>query len=177
MGKLHTHYDNLKVSRDAPEPVIKAAYKVLAQANHPDRCRDPEAPRRMQIINDAYAVLSNSSKRKAHDKWIVSNEKVAAPAPKSAPIIDRRTTIAVDSAYVEKLHAVYRAKMRQNQEAYSAEIAGMKRVRKIERLWGLVLGFLIATASYCILSGIETVLAKDRVDQAQQYKEASMLRH
>jgi hypothetical protein len=27
MGKLHTHYDNLKVSRDAPEQVIKAAYK------------------------------------------------------------------------------------------------------------------------------------------------------
>jgi DnaJ-class molecular chaperone len=177
MGKLHTHYDNLKVSRDAPEPVIKAAYKVLAQANHPDRCLDPEAPRRMQIINDAYAVLSNSSKRKAHDKWIVDNEKVASPAPKSAPVIDRRTNIAVDSAYVEKLHAAYRAKMRQNQEAYSADIAGLKRIRKFERFCGLALVFIIATAIYCILSDAETAISKTRAAQAQQYKEASMLRH
>ncbi len=37
MGKLHTHYDNLKVARDAPPEVIRAAYKTLCHKFHPDR--------------------------------------------------------------------------------------------------------------------------------------------
>jgi len=35
--KLRTHYDNLKVSRDAPDNVIRAAYKTLSQKYHPDK--------------------------------------------------------------------------------------------------------------------------------------------
>ncbi|MCS6804710.1 MAG: DnaJ domain-containing protein, partial [Blastocatellia bacterium] len=37
MPKLHTHYDNLKVARNAPPEVIRAAYKTLSQRFHPDR--------------------------------------------------------------------------------------------------------------------------------------------
>ena len=40
MGK--THYDILKVSRDAPIEVIRAAYRVLSLMHHPDR--HPEDP-------------------------------------------------------------------------------------------------------------------------------------
>lgn len=37
MRQIHSHYDNLKVARNAPLEVIKAAYKTLSQKYHPDR--------------------------------------------------------------------------------------------------------------------------------------------
>ena len=36
MAKIRTHYDNLKVARDAPIEVIRAAYKSLCMKYHPD---------------------------------------------------------------------------------------------------------------------------------------------
>ena len=39
MKKIHTHYDNLKVARNAPIEVIRAAYKSLSHKHHPDRNR------------------------------------------------------------------------------------------------------------------------------------------
>jgi DnaJ-class molecular chaperone len=36
MTNIRTHYDNLKVARNAPDSVIKAAYKALCQTYHPD---------------------------------------------------------------------------------------------------------------------------------------------
>jgi hypothetical protein len=44
MAKIHTHYDNLKVSRHAPQEVIRAAYKALSQKYHPDKNPGDERP-------------------------------------------------------------------------------------------------------------------------------------
>lgn len=75
MKKIHTHYDNLKVSRGAPAEVIRAAYRALAQKYHPDRnSGDAEAVRIMKAINASYEVLSDPGKRHEHDKWIVQQE-------------------------------------------------------------------------------------------------------
>lgn len=75
MARIHTHYDNLKVARDAPPEVIRAAYKTLSQKYHPDRHgNSAEAIRIIQIINSAYAVLSDPAKRREHDEWIARNE-------------------------------------------------------------------------------------------------------
>ena len=68
--KIRTHYDNLKVSRDAPPEVIRAAYKSLTQKYHPDRNPDPQAAKIMLHLNEAYEVLSDPEKRDNHDKWI-----------------------------------------------------------------------------------------------------------
>ena len=76
---MHTHYDNLKVSRDAPPEVIRAAYKSLSQKYHPDRHADSEqANRIMRLLNVAYDVLSDPIKRAEHDQWIVAQEKLEA---------------------------------------------------------------------------------------------------
>lgn len=76
MKKLRTHYDNLKVSRDAPDEVIRAAYRSLSQKYHPDRNRDDaSAGKTMQIINAAYQTLSNPKLREEHDLWIAEQEK------------------------------------------------------------------------------------------------------
>ena len=76
--KIRTHYDNLKVSRDAPPEVIRAAYKSLTQKYHPDRNPDPQAAKIMLHLNEAYEVLSDPEKRDNHDKWIRFEEWKAA---------------------------------------------------------------------------------------------------
>lgn len=84
MARIHTHYDNLKVARDAPPEVIRAAYKTLSQKYHPDRHgNSAEAIRIIQIINIAYTVLSDPAKRREHDDWIQRNE--AAPSRSGEP--------------------------------------------------------------------------------------------
>lgn len=72
MRRLHTHYDNLKVARDAPTEVIKAAYRALAQRYHPDVNPSPEAARVMRVLNEAWAVLGDPAARRRHDEWIES---------------------------------------------------------------------------------------------------------
>ncbi len=75
MARIHTHYDNLKVARNAPPEVIRAAYKTLSQKHHPDRNgNSPNAMRIIQMINAAYEVLSDPAKRKEHDEWIMRTE-------------------------------------------------------------------------------------------------------
>lgn len=90
--KVRTHYDNLKVARDAPPEVIRAAYKSLSQKYHPDRnAGDPKASRTMAIINAAYRVLSDPDLRKKHDQWIlkVEAEPPAKPRPTPRPAAKR----------------------------------------------------------------------------------------
>jgi hypothetical protein len=71
MKKIHTHYDNLKVMRNAPPEVVRAAYKTLTQKYHPDRNPgDAKAARIMSLLNDSYGVLSDPVKRRSHDQWI-----------------------------------------------------------------------------------------------------------
>lgn len=83
---FRTHYDNLKVSKDAPLEVIKSAYKALSFKHHPDRNENStESIRIMKIINSSYEILSDPKKRELHDKWIeskINNEDVFAKIPK-----------------------------------------------------------------------------------------------
>jgi len=75
MGKIHTHYDNLKVSRGAPQEVVRAAYKALSQKYHPDKNPgDERAARIMAIVNTAYGTLADPQRRKEHDEWIAQEE-------------------------------------------------------------------------------------------------------
>lgn len=74
--KIYTHYDNLKVSRNAPPEVIKAAYKALGQRYHPDK--DGGDERIFKIIKDSYEVLIDPDRRAAHDQWIRQQESGGA---------------------------------------------------------------------------------------------------
>lgn len=78
MQKIHTHYDNLRVARNAPLEIIRAAYRTLSQKYHPDRNPgNDEAARIMAIINASYDALSNPATREAHDLWIIEQEQMA----------------------------------------------------------------------------------------------------
>lgn len=75
MGKIHTHYDNLKVARGAPPEVVRAAYKALSQKYHPDKNPgDERAARIMAIVNTAYGTLADPQRRREHDEWIAQEE-------------------------------------------------------------------------------------------------------
>jgi curved DNA-binding protein CbpA len=71
---MHSHYENLKVPRNATQKEIKAAYRKLRSEHHPDRNPDPLSTQRMQIINEAWEVLGNPEKRKKHDAEIKRQE-------------------------------------------------------------------------------------------------------
>ena len=64
------YYAILGVLPHAEDIVIRAAYRALAQRYHPDRAVAPAANKhaRMAELNEAYAVLSDSEKRKAYDR-------------------------------------------------------------------------------------------------------------
>jgi hypothetical protein len=88
MKQADTLYDNLKVARNAPPEVIRAAYKVLAQTRHPDRdLGNAEAERVMADINASYDVLSDPDKRRKYDLWVAEQERLAAKTaePDSQP--------------------------------------------------------------------------------------------
>ncbi len=75
MARVHTHYDNLKVTRDAPPEVIRAAYRSLSNKYHPDKHGgSAKATRTFQLINTAYEVLSDPERRRQHDEWIAREE-------------------------------------------------------------------------------------------------------
>lgn len=75
MPKVHSHYENLKVARDAPADEIRAAYRRLTRRYHPDRNPgNAEAERIMSMVNVAYDTLSNPALHREHDRWIEQAE-------------------------------------------------------------------------------------------------------
>lgn len=61
------YYELLQVAENADQQQIKESYRKLAFQYHPDRNQDPESSMKMKAINEAYAVLSNSEKRREYD--------------------------------------------------------------------------------------------------------------
>jgi curved DNA-binding protein len=62
------YYQALGVAREAPADEVKRAYRKLARKYHPDVSKEPDAEKRMQEVNEAYAVLSDPGKRAAYDQ-------------------------------------------------------------------------------------------------------------
>jgi len=61
------YYDVLGVDRTATRDQIKHAYRQLALHFHPDKNKDPGAAAKFRELAEAYAVLSDDTKRKEYD--------------------------------------------------------------------------------------------------------------
>ena len=64
------YYKTLNLNRNATKEEIKKAYRKLALQYHPDHNpMDGEAEEKSKQINEAYAVLGDSEKRIAYDRY------------------------------------------------------------------------------------------------------------
>lgn len=64
------YYEVLGVDKNASEDDIKKAYRKMAMKYHPDRNPDnAEAEENFKEVNEAYEILSNSSKRTQYDQF------------------------------------------------------------------------------------------------------------
>jgi len=62
------YYSVLGLDENASQEEIRSAYRALALKYHPDRNKgDPSATEKMKELNEAYAVLSNPSKKTEYD--------------------------------------------------------------------------------------------------------------
>ena len=77
------HYRALDVAHDAGTEEIRAAWRLLLVAYHPDRFRDPEQRRRAEEItkraNAAWQTLGDPERRRRYDR--IHDHVPAAPAP------------------------------------------------------------------------------------------------
>jgi curved DNA-binding protein len=62
------YYKILGLERSASEADIKKAYRKLARKYHPDVSKEKNAEKRFKEVNEANAVLSDPTKRKAYDE-------------------------------------------------------------------------------------------------------------
>jgi hypothetical protein len=77
MPQIPSHYDTLKVSRNASRETIRAAYKQLARHYHPDRnSNSAESHQSMLALNASFEVLNDSGRRAAHDQWLAHEERL-----------------------------------------------------------------------------------------------------
>lgn len=67
MADKRDYYKTLNVAKDASTDEIKKAYRKLALKYHPDKVGGDEA--RFKEIGEAYAVLSDPTKRQAYDQF------------------------------------------------------------------------------------------------------------
>lgn len=71
---MANYYDVLGVSKTASEDEIKKSYRKLALKYHPDRNPDdPASEEKFKEISEAYAVLSDSAKKRQYDQFGSSN--------------------------------------------------------------------------------------------------------
>lgn len=64
---MANYYEILGVSKDANESEIKKAYRKLSLQYHPDRNSNEDAIEKIQQINQAYEVLSDTTARQNYD--------------------------------------------------------------------------------------------------------------
>lgn len=71
----HSHYETLRVDRDASAERVRTAYRRLAQKFHPDKHAGKSAAATvMAAINQAYEVLSDPVQRAGYDDWLAGEE-------------------------------------------------------------------------------------------------------
>jgi hypothetical protein len=86
-------YELLQVSPNADPEIIQAAYRRLVPRYHPDRSSEPNAAEMTQRLNDAYAILSDPTRRADYDRGLTGRpgsstsgaDQTGRPAPQKNP--------------------------------------------------------------------------------------------
>jgi len=67
-----SHYDRLRVRRDASEAEIHKAWTAMALKIHPDKTR-ADSSKEMTALNKAHEILMDHATRKEYSKWWIAN--------------------------------------------------------------------------------------------------------
>jgi len=68
-SSIKDYYAILEVDRDCTQEDLKKAFRKKARECHPDVCEDADGEERFKDVNEAYEVLSDSSKRDVYDRF------------------------------------------------------------------------------------------------------------
>jgi len=63
------YYEILGIAKNSSASEIKKAYRKLAMKYHPDRSKEAGSEAKFKEISEAYAVLSDATKRKQYDQY------------------------------------------------------------------------------------------------------------
>lgn len=69
MSDKRDYYEVLEVERSAAADEIKKAFRKLAFKYHPDRNKEPDAEEKFKEISEAYAILSDDTKKAQYDRF------------------------------------------------------------------------------------------------------------
>lgn len=74
---IKNYYIILEVTRDASPDEIKSAYRRKAKELHPDRYGENREP--FQLVQEAYSVLSDPTRRRVHDATLDREQRGSIP--------------------------------------------------------------------------------------------------
>ncbi|MEG0266268.1 MAG: DnaJ domain-containing protein, partial [Bacilli bacterium] len=63
------YYEILGIPKTATDAEIKSAFRKLAKKYHPDVSKEPDAEAKFKEAQEAYAILSDPSKRQQYDQF------------------------------------------------------------------------------------------------------------
>lgn len=89
MSRKRTYYDLFGLPFGASEAQIKQRYRELAKRLHPDVNPSPEAQREMQLLNEAYRVLTTPHLRRAYHLRLMARaarRRVVVVTPPPYPV-------------------------------------------------------------------------------------------
>lgn len=159
MKKFRTHYDNLKISRDAPDYVIRAAYKAMVQKYHPDKNPgDSRANKILSIINDSYAVLSDPIKRKQHDEWILRKEEELKAAESNSSEFFHKQKNAYDNQNTSSA-SVNDSRTDESRKSSDNKVSNSKIFEKYLRLFIFAAVLFLITKYFGTIIGLTVVAA------------------
>jgi molecular chaperone DnaJ len=69
MATKRDYYEILGVKKDATKAQIKSSYRKMALKFHPDKNKEKDAEEKFKEINEAYQVLSDSTKKGQYDQF------------------------------------------------------------------------------------------------------------
>jgi hypothetical protein len=134
------YYAILGVSTDAGQDEIRAVYRRLAFALHPDRNSDPESQIRFQEVIEAYTVLSDPEQRAQYDVRLFDEKPVIVTKR-----LAKNEGFDVNAAYDEIAEGLPNDYVHSQRAQYLKHLERAKRRRRVlEVIFTIVVILLLA---------------------------------